>query len=281
MQVVMSNQGTLPDETITRLIEAAAKNASSPEEAQRELAQYVWEEATRTKNVYEQMAAFVGLSVQLETRIRKAAVVAHQTLRKLTYPSAPPEWDWVSNSSFYQIRIIGLERHSWNGYKFRETDIFRDVNRNNGNLKNKTIVKFLILRKGHENLERSIPMRFLNNDPLAVAQDVRVQAKNHALEEYRKELALVENELESLSEKHVRSSEQLIHQRQHELEMELAQLNARLNDKEQLLMNETYENELISKTSTKEELEKRIASVNSRGPKIPLAPKSWKKGLRA
>jgi hypothetical protein len=281
MQVVMSNQGTLPDETITRLIEAAAKNTSSPEEAQRELAQYVWEEATRTKNVYEQMAAFVGLSVQLETRIRKAAVVAHQTLRKLTYPSVPPEWDWVSDSSFYQIRIIGLERHSWNGYKFRETDIFRDVNRNNGNLKNKTVVKFLILRKGHENLERSIPMRFLNNDPLAVAQDVRVQAKNHALEEYRKELALVENELESLSEKHVRSSEQLIHQRQHELEMELAQLNARLNDKEQLLMNETYENELISKTSTKEELEKRIASVNSRGPKIPLAPKSWKKGLRA
>lgn len=148
------------------LIRVNAENTTSEtsEEAQRALINRVWAEATKpitaktpTSTIVEAHTATTDALIE---RLRIAHTVIGNTLRKMTH-GIPDSLLWgVGTTQYYKFRINTIVNNTLHfSYSYGY----------NGKWS-----------------EASIHLRYLNNDPIAVAQMVRIMCRAHANEEYRK-----------------------------------------------------------------------------------------------
>ena len=185
----MNNVSTSIDSTTTQaqnvpsekfinfLIKSSTENAATPEEAYHNLIEATWAKATvdtrKRVPLNELAASYAKQHTELSARIREAQTVMANTLFKLRHMEIPEELKWAFQRSQH-INIVGVFRQKT---QYNQTS-FVNITASAGNpaaeLQPTDIVKFTI---GNGGTEFSIELRYLNGDPIAVAQMVRRKVK--------------------------------------------------------------------------------------------------------
>jgi hypothetical protein len=188
----MFKTNELSDKFINHLITTNTSDSVAVEDNYKALIQSVWDAArqnaprSKPKNV---VTEYVQSNHELLERIFFAREVIRNTLRKTTYGVYPAEFNWVWGNSV-DIVITGIYRRgsSWN----------RTDERINDKLINGTYtysdndyVKFSVKGLGHDAREYTLDLRYLNNDPVAIAQMVRRLAKANAKKHHDEKVAEV------------------------------------------------------------------------------------------
>jgi hypothetical protein len=154
------------------LLKNSINETDTPETTYRKIAEAVWAEATRKSakpKASELIVNYAKSNGELLNRLYEARTVINNTLYKMTHGYAE-EFNWAQSSN--PIHIIGIfernpawHRSSW-GQEFN--DITSKIQNGTMKIKDNHIIKFSCNDK-----VASLEVRYLNNDPIALAQMVR------------------------------------------------------------------------------------------------------------
>jgi len=189
---------TVPEKLANYLINTATEGSTSTEETYRKLIEATWQQATQTRKripVKELVTNYAVESNNFTERIRFAHEVAHNTLKKMTH-GFPESLQWA-NIPAHDIRITGIYR-TMGGYNAKPENILSRIASGKLTVNQHDTVRFQIVYYG-KTYDGELPVRLLNNDPIAVAQYVRNICKAYAREQEASEarsLAAQKRELE-------------------------------------------------------------------------------------
>lgn len=184
------------DKAINYFINTFVDENSSVEENYRNLIKSVWGEArkpsTKKPSINELVTDQIFSSYNLAVRIEETRTVIRNTLRKMTH-GYPDEFRWAM--SRFGLRVFDIVRPGagWNRSDLSlKNGILAGTHKLNGN----DVVKF-----GYHDsrtAEFSIQLKYLQNDPIAVAQMVRTACRNHAAKEENKVISKLQQERKDL-----------------------------------------------------------------------------------
>lgn len=207
----MNNQSIIETNTVTEveetplakrinwLIKNTANENSSLEENYRNIADAVWAEANRkpVKKTAESIVVnYAQGNVELTARLMEAQTVIRNTLKKMTH-GYPPELAWAFYRNNFAILGLFEKGTSWN---YKDKNITFEIQAGTIKLSPDHVLKF---NNGNYNgdKESSIEIRYLNNDPIALAQMVRKECRKFAADAGEKYLYALNKEKAELEQK--------------------------------------------------------------------------------
>lgn len=198
-------EATPSSKYIDWLLKNSIDETDSPETTYRKLAEAVWAEATRKPakpKASELITNYTNSNSELLNRIYEARTVINNTLRKMTDGYAE-ELLWAGSSR--PINIIGIfaPNPSFNRNRWEPKDIDVTSKIQNGSLKlnDNHFIKFTYTTYSNEAKIGSIEVKYLNNDPMALAQMVRRVCRKNAETYQANRITLLNKEQDELNKK--------------------------------------------------------------------------------